>query len=88
LPLSGSHTAEGGFFLAMQKLCNVMSIAAFAMSSAMVIGGVMLYTSIPSLTKRYLSEMKLELTETILNSMPVPEIPDIPGETGPAIRFP
>ena len=48
----------------------------------------MLYTSIPSLTKRYLSEMKLELTETILNSMPVPEIPSIPGETGPAIRFP
>jgi hypothetical protein len=75
----------------MQKLFNVMSVAAFTMSAGMVIGTVMLYTSIPSLTKRYVSQMKQELTETLLKSMPVPEVPEMPGlptETGPAIKSP
>jgi hypothetical protein len=44
-------TQQEGFFLAMQKLFNVMSVAAFTMSAGMVIGTVMLYTRIPSLTK-------------------------------------
>ena len=38
--------------------------------------------------KLYLSEMKLELTQTILDQVPVPEIPkvpELPKATGPAI---
>ena len=60
------------------------------MSGAMAVGGVLFYTRVPSLTKKYISELKLELTKTILDQVPVPEIPEmpkLPTETGPAIPF-
>jgi len=61
------------------------------MSGTMMVGGVMLYTSIPSMTKRYISELKLELTKTILDQVPAPEMPEmpkLPTQTGPAIKSP
>ena len=78
----------------MQKLFNVMSVAAFTMSAGMVIGTVMLYTRIPSLTKYYMSELKLEITQIMNRMLPVevdkamPEIPKLPTQTGPAIKSP
>ena len=75
----------------MQKVCNLLGVLGFVMSGAMAIGGVLFYTRIPSITKKYASELKLELTETILKQVPVPEIPEIPKlptETGPAITSP
>ena len=65
-----------------------MAVASFAMSGAMAVGGVLFYTRVPSMAKKYVSEMKLELTKTILDAVPVPEIPEmpkLPTETGPAI---
>ena len=61
------------------------------MSGTMAIGGVLFYTRVPSMAKKYVSELKLELTETILKQVPVPEIPEmpqLPTETGPAITSP
>jgi len=61
------------------------------MSGAMVVGTVMLYTRIPSLTKYYMSELKLELTELVLNAMPkqIEEaMPELPTKTGLPIKFP
>ena len=75
----------------MQKVFNVMAVASFVMSGAMAVGGVLFYTRVPSLTKKYISELKLELTKTILDQVPVPEIPEmpkLPTETGPAITSP
>lgn len=72
----------------MQKVYNLLAVLAFAMSGAMAIGGVVFYTRIPSLTKLYLSELKLELTETILQLVPKPEMPELPTQTGPAIKSP
>ena len=72
----------------MQKLFNVMSVASFVMSGGMVIGSVMLYTRIPSLTKHYISELKLELTEMITDMVPgqIDEaLPELPTTTGPAV---
>ncbi|REJ66032.1 MAG: hypothetical protein DWQ28_08055 [Proteobacteria bacterium] len=72
----------------MQKLFNVMSVASFVMSGGMVIGSVMLYTRIPSLTKLYISELKLELTEMITDMVPgqIDEVmPELPTQTGPAM---
>jgi hypothetical protein len=72
----------------MQKLFNVMSVASFVMSGGMVIGSVMLYTRIPSLTKHYISELKLELTEMITDMVPgqIDEaLPELPTTTGPAL---
>ena len=75
----------------MQKLFNVMSIAAFTMSAGMLIGTVMLYSRIPSLTKYYMSELTLEMTKIVTNMMPgkIDEVmPELPTETGPAVPLP
>ena len=74
----------------MQEVFNVLSVASFVMSGAMVIGSVVLYTRIPSMTKLYISELKLELTELVLNAMPkqIEEaMPQLPTSTGPAVPF-
>ena len=75
----------------MQKIFNVMSAASFVMSTSMVFGTVALYSRIPSLTKKYINDLKTELTKTILDQVPVPEIPEmpeLPKATGPAIKSP
>jgi len=75
----------------MQKLFNVMSVAAFTMSAGMVVGTMMLYTRIPSLTKYYMSELTLEMTKIVTNMVPgkIDEVmPELPKSTGPAIKFP
>ena len=72
----------------MQKLFNVMSVASFVMSAGMVIGTVTIYSRIPALTKRYVSELKLELTEMITDMVPgqIDEVmPELPTQTGPAM---
>ena len=56
----------------------------------MVVGSVVLYTRIPALTKLYLSELKLELTEMITDMVPgkIDEaMPELPTTTGPAVPF-
>lgn len=74
----------------MQKLFNVMSVASFVMSGGMVIGTVMLYTRIPSLTKYYMSELTLEMTKLVTEMVPgkIDEaMPELPTATGPAVPF-
>ena len=74
----------------VQKLFNVMSVASFVMSAGMVAGSVILYTRIPSLTKHYVSELKLELTEMITDIVPgqIDQVmPELPASTGPAVPF-
>ena len=74
----------------MQKLFNVMSVAAFTMSAGMVVGSVLLYTRIPSLTKYYMSELTLEMTKIVSNMVPgkIDEaMPELPTSTGPAVPF-
>ena len=72
----------------MQKLFNVMTVASFVMSAGMVIGTVTIYTRIPALTKHYVSELKLELTEMVTDMLPgqIDEVmPELPTQTGPAM---
>ena len=74
----------------MQKLFNVMSVTAFTMSAGMVVGSVLLYTRIPSLTKYYMSELTLEMTKIVTNMVPgkIDEVmPELPTSTGPAVPF-
>ena len=76
--------------ITMQKLFNVMSVASFVMSTGMIAGSVMLYTRIPSLTKLYISELKLELTQMITDMVPGQidqAMPELPTSTGPAVPF-
>ena len=69
----------------MQRIYNVLGVLGFVMSGTMAVMGVVAYTRVPSMMKLYMSNMKLELTETILNQVPVPEVPKLPKATGPAI---
>jgi len=74
--------------ITMQKLFNVMSVASFVMSAGMVAGSALLYTRIPALTSKYISELKLELTETLTNMLPGQidgALPEMPTSTGPAV---
>ena len=67
-----------------------MSVASFVMSTGMIAGSVMLYTRIPSLTKLYISELKLELTQMITDMVPGQidqAMPELPTSTGPAVPF-
>jgi len=84
-PLGGPFVLSG---VIVQKLFNVMSVAAFTMSAGMVVGSVLLYTRIPSLTKYYMSELTLEMTKIVTNMVPgqIDEaLPELPTTTGPAV---
>jgi hypothetical protein len=73
----------------MQKVFNLLGTTAFFMSGAMVVGSVMLYTRIPSLTKYYMSELKLELTKVVTDMIPAKlddVMPELPKVTGPVIK--
>ena len=80
-------TQQEGVFIAMQKLVNVMAVASFAMSTGMVVGTVMLYSRIPSLTKHYLNEIKSELTQ-MLPTQIEEAMPELPTQTGLPIKLP
>ena len=75
----------------MQKIFNLLALLAFLMSGTMAVGTLVFYSRIPSLTKKYINDLKTELTKTVLDQVPVPEIPEmpkLPTETGPAIKSP
>ncbi len=52
----------------MQKIYNLLGVLGFVMSGTMAVMGVMAYTRVPSMVKNYASELKLELTQTILET--------------------
>ena len=57
----------------------------------MVVGSLMLYTRIPSITKHYMSELKLELTKVVTDMVPAKiddVMPELPTTTGPAVELP
>tara|TARA_R110002012_G_scaffold22781_1_gene78141 strand:+ start:190 stop:429 length:240 start_codon:yes stop_codon:yes gene_type:complete len=75
----------------MQKVFNLLGVLGFVMSGTMVVGSLVLYTRIPSLTKYYMSELKLELTKVITQMVPAKlddVMPELPSSTGPAIETP
>jgi len=71
-----------------QKIFNLLGVLGFTISTTLAVMGVITYKRVPSMMKLYLSEMKLELTETILDQVPVPKMPELPKSTGPAIKSP
>ena len=75
----------------MQKVINVVAAGTFVLALANTAVIVLAFTRGPSIVKKQISELKLELTKTILDQVPVPEIPEmpkLPTETGPAIPLP
>ena len=75
----------------MQKLFNAMAAASFVMSGAMVVGTVVFYTRIPSITKHYMNQLQGELTKVISEMVPgqIDEVmPELPTKTGLPIKSP
>ena len=75
----------------MQRIINVVSACTFVLALANTAVIVVAFTRGPSMVKKHLSELRLELTQTILDQVPVPEMPEmpkLPTETGPAITSP
>tara|TARA_R110002050_G_scaffold149740_2_gene276389 strand:+ start:182 stop:361 length:180 start_codon:yes stop_codon:yes gene_type:complete len=58
------------------------------MSAGILVGTAVVYSRIPSITKHYMEKLQGKLTETILEQVPVPKMPELPKSTGPAIRSP
>ena len=74
----------------MQKYLNTLTAVTFviAVCNAAVI--VMAFTRGPSMVKKYISEIKLELTETLTQMVPGEiegALPEFPKSTGPAVPF-
>ena len=73
----------------MQKVFNLLGVLGFVMSGTMIAGSLVLYTRIPSLTKYYMSELKLELTKVVTQMVPAKiddVMPELPKATGPVIK--
>ena len=61
------------------------------MSGTMVVGSLVLYTRIPSITKHYMSELQTELTKVMTDMVPAKiddVMPELPTSTGPAVELP
>jgi len=74
----------------MQKLFNVMSVAAFTMSAGMVAGTAILYSKLPSIIEGYKGKILESVTGNVTEMLPVQideALPELPTSTGPAIPF-
>ena len=74
----------------MQKLFNVLSVAAFLMSGALVASTVLLYSRVPGMITNYVKGMTSDVTEKVTEMVPdkIEEMmPELPTETGLPIPF-
>ena len=72
----------------MQRLFNVSGCLGFVLSVGMLTGATVLFLRLPSIANRYVSELKLDLTEMVTNMLPsqIDEaLPELPTTTGPAV---
>jgi len=72
----------------VQRYFNLAGALGFLMSGTMVVGSLVLYTRIPSITKHYMSELQTELTKVMTDMVPAKiddVMPELPKATGPAI---
>jgi len=75
----------------VQRYFNLAGALGFLMSGTLVVGSLVLYTRIPSLTKLYISDLKLELTQLVMEMVPAKiekALPQLPTSTGPAVELP
>ena len=79
----------------MQGLFNLMALTSFAVSASIVGGGVYLYQNKDRIITNVVDNAKAAITEEITKALPgiidstieIPEVPEMPKATGPAIPF-
>ena len=75
----------------MQKIINVVAAGTFVLALANTAVIVLAVTRGPSMVKKHISDIKLELTETLTQMLPGEikgALPQMPKSTGPAIPLP
>jgi len=75
----------------MQRFFNLAGALGFLMSGTMVVGSLVLYSRIPSITKHYMEKLQGELTGVMADMVPgkIDDVmPELPTSTGPAVELP
>ena len=77
----------------MQKLINLLALASFGVSAAIVGGGAYLYLNKDTLIEDARVKVTKAVTEAVTEALPglvkgaMPEMPSLPKTTGPALPF-
>ena len=79
----------------MQGLFNLMALSSFVVSASIVGGGVYLYQNKDKIITDAMDNAKAVVMEEITKALPgiidsvveIPEVPEMPKATGPAIPF-
>lgn len=79
----------------MQGLFNLMALSSFVVSAGIVGGGVYLYQNKDRIITDVVDNAKAAVTEELTKALPgiidsvveIPEVPEMPKATGPAIPF-
>ena len=77
----------------MQKLINLLALASFGVSAAIVGGGAYLYLNKDTLIEDARVKATKAVTEAVTEALPglvkdaMPEMPKLPTQTGPALPF-
>jgi len=75
----------------MQRIINVVSACTFVLALANTAVIVVAFARGPSMVRKYISDIKLELTDTLTQMVPDEiegALPKLPTSTGPAIPLP
>ena len=70
----------------MQKVCNVLGVLGFVMSSALVGASIMAFARIPGMIDDMAADMMGDVTEMIPGEIDA-ALPELPTTTGPAVPF-
>ena len=75
----------------MQRILNLVSACAFVLALTNTTVILMAVTRGPSMVRKYINDIKLELTDTLTQMVPDEikgALPELPTSTGPAIPLP
>ena len=68
----------------MQKVCNVLGVLGFVMSSALVGASIVAFSRIPGMIDDMAADMMGDVTEMIPGEIDA-ALPELPTTTGPAV---
>ena len=74
----------------MQKVCNVLGVLGFVMSSALVGASILAFARIPGMIDEYAASMMDDVAGNVTEMIPGEidaALPELPTTTGPAVPF-
>ena len=74
----------------MQKVCNVLGVLGFVMSSALVGASILAFARIPGMIDEYAASMMDDIAGDVTEMIPGEidaALPELPTTTGPAVPF-